>query len=87
MLRVGINASLLSVFAQSFVPNNTVNKREERIVFADTNVRAGVNFRTSLTNKDIASKNSLTVATLYAKSFRFAVSTVVRRTGTFFMSE
>lgn len=75
------------VFAHSFVPNDTVNECEQRIVFADTYVRTGVNLRTSLTNENVACKNALPVATLRAKTFCLAISTVVRRTGTFFMSE
>ena len=86
-LCVGINASLFFISAQSFVPNNTVNKRKQRIVLADTYVCAGVNLRTSLTNENVAGKNCLTVATLRAKTFCLTVSTVVGGTGTFLMSE
>jgi len=86
-LRVGINACFLSVFAHSFIPNNAVYERKQRIVFADTNVCTGMNLRASLANEDVPCENRLAVATLHAKSFRFAVSPVVGRTGTFFMSE
>ena len=82
-----INACLFLVFAHSFVPNDAVNKREERIVFTDTNVRAGVDFRTSLADENVTCEHRLTVATLRAKSFRLAISTVVRGTRTFLMSE
>ena len=87
ILRVGINACFFLVFAHSFITNNAVNKSKQRIVFADAYVRAGMNFRTSLANKDVACENCLTIAALHAKSFRLAVSTVVGRAGTFFMSE
>ena len=87
LLRVGINACFFLVFAHSFIPNDAIYESEQGVVFADTYVRAGMNFRTSLTNENVASENCLTVATLHAKSFRFAISTVVRGTGTFFMSE
>lgn len=86
-VRYGINACLFFVFAQSFIPNNAVDKREKGVVFADTYVCAGVDFRTTLTNENVPCEHCLTVATLRAKSFRFAVSTVVGRAGTFFMSE
>ena len=86
-LCVGINACFFLIFAHSFVANYAVNQSEQRIVFTDTNVRARVDFRTSLTNEDVPCKYGLTIAALRAKTFRFAVSTVVGRTGTFFMSE
>ena len=82
-----INASLFLIFAHSFVTNDAVNKREERIVFADTYVRAGMNFRASLANENITRENCLTVAALCAKTFSLAVSSVVGRTRTFLMSE
>ena len=82
-----INASFFLIFAHSFVTNDAVNKREERIVFADTYVRAGMNFRASLANENVTRENRLTVAALRAKAFCLAVSSVVGRTRTFLMSE
>ena len=87
ILRVGIYACFLLVFAHSFVPNNAVYESEQRIVFTDTYVRAGMNLRASLANENVPCENRLTVASFYAKSFSLAVSTVVGRTGTFLMSE
>ena len=89
LLRVShrINASLFLVFAHSFVTNDAVNKREERIVCTDTYVRAGMNFRASLANENVTRENCLTVAALRAKTFCLAVSSVVGRTRTFLMSE
>ena len=83
----GINACFFLVFAHSFIPNYAVNKREQGVVFTDTNVRTGMNLRASLANEDVPCENCLTVAALRAKAFRFAVSTVVGGAGTFFMSE
>lgn len=78
-----VNADLFSVFAQSFKPNNTIHEREQRIVFADPDIVAGMEFRAALTNQNVASKHFLPVRTLHAKAFRFAVAAVVRRTGSF----
>ena len=75
------------ISAQSFVSDGAVYQSKQRVVFTDTYARAGMNLRASLTNENVASKNELTVSALYAKAFRFAVTSVVRRTGTFFMSE
>ena len=87
ILRVGINACFLFVFAHSFEPNYAVYESEQRIVFTDTYVRAGMNLRASLANENVPCENRLTVASFHAKSFSLAVSTVVGRTGTFLMSE
>lgn len=43
--------------------------------------------RASLANKDVASENELTVGAFGAQTLGFAITTVVRRTRSFFMSE
>jgi hypothetical protein len=43
--------------------------------------------RSSLSDKNVASKNCLSVSLLYAKALGFAVSAVLGRTNTFFMSK
>ena len=86
-VRYGINACFFLVFAHSFVTYDSVYEREKGVVFTDTNVSAGMNLRTSLTNEDIPCEHCLTVATLRAKAFCFAIASVVGRTRTFLMSE
>ena len=86
-VRYGIYACFLFILTHSLITNYTVNEREKRVVFTDAYVRAGMNLRASLTNKNVARKHLLTVAALRAKTFRFTVSAVVRRTRTFLMSE
>ena len=48
--------------------HNTVDKCEERIVFTDAHVLAGVVFRATLTNDDVTSSNLLSAINLNAKS-------------------
>ena len=69
----GINADLLLISAQSFVPHHTVDEREKRIVAADADIGAGMDLRASLANEDIARKHCLTVAALGPQSLGFAV--------------
>ncbi len=73
----GIDGNLLSVFAHSFKLNGAVDKRKERIVFAQTYVVAGLEFGAALSYEDIARKHILTVGTLNAEHFGVAVSAVV----------
>lgn len=82
-----VNADLFSVLAQSFEPDNPVAKSEERIVFTDTDIVAGMELRAALTNENVAGKHFLTVGTLHTKAFCLAVSAVVRRACSFFMSK
>lgn len=82
-----INADLLFISAETLVFHHAVFEREERIVPADADVATGVDLRAALTDEDAARKHGLTVLTLYAEAFRVGVSSVVRGTGTLFMSE
>ena len=86
-VRYGIYACLFLVFAHSFITNDAVYESEQGVILADTDVCARMNFRTALTNENVACEYGLAVAALRAKAFRFAVSPVVGRTGTFLMSE
>ena len=80
---LNVNATeVVGAVSQSMIATEEQNEK-----IMDAYVRAGMNFRTSLANKDVACENCLTIAALHAKSFRLAVSTVVGRAGTFFMSE
>ena len=67
--------------------NNTVNKSEESVVSADTDVLAGMNRGASLSDDDVAGFYSLTVGLLDAETLCFAVASVLSRADTFFMSK
>jgi hypothetical protein len=46
-----------------------------------------MNFGSSLANENVACEYELTVSTLYAKTFSFAITTVLSRTHSLFMGE
>ncbi len=83
----GVNANLLSVFAQSFKSNGAVNKRKQRVVLAHADACPCLEFGAALSYKDIACKHELSVRALNSQHFGVAVSAVVGRTGTFLMGE
>ena len=65
---VFVYADLFAVFAQTFKLYCAVRESEKRIVTALTNVCAGVNVSSTLTNDDGACIDVLTVASLGAES-------------------
>jgi hypothetical protein len=66
---------------------DTVNESEKCIVRSSADVHAGMNACSALTYDDVSCGNSLTVRTLYAKSFRLGITTVLCGTDTFFMGK
>lgn len=87
LLLNGINADFFAVFAKALKANLTVYKCEKSIVLAFAYVCAGMDFCSSLSYKDVACKNELTVGALCTESFGFGITAVTGRTHTFFMSE
>ena len=87
LLLNGINADFFAVFAETLKANLTVCKCEKSIVLAFAYVCAGMDFCSSLSYKDVACKNELTVGALCTESFGFGITAVTGRTHTFFMSE
>lgn len=65
---VFVYADLFAVFAQTFKLDFAVRESEKRIVAALTNIYAGVNVSSTLTNDDGACINVLAVASLGAES-------------------
>jgi hypothetical protein len=82
-----VNADLLLALRLLLKLNLTVDQSEQSIVRTDTDILAGVNCGASLSDDDIAGDNLLTVRLLYAKALRFAVTAVLGRTDTFFVSK
>ena len=64
LFRYGIYADFFLVFAHSFIAYDAVRQSKQGVVAADTDVRAGVDLRSSLTNENVTRKNFLTVAAL-----------------------
>ena len=84
---VGVNADLLLVLGLALELDLAVNQSEEGVVLADTDIVAGMDGSTALSDNDIAGNNGLTVSLLYAKTLRLTIAAVLSRTNTFFMCE
>ena len=65
--------------------NYTINKCEEGVVLAHTNILTWVVNSTALTNDDVACLRYLTTIKLYAESFALRLTAVLRTTYTFFV--
>ena len=79
------NADLLFAKVLGLKAHNAVDSSKERIVFADTNVGAGMNVCATLTHEDIARKHELTIRALRSETLGMAVAAVTGRTNAFFM--
>lgn len=73
---VFVYADLFAVLAQTLKLNFAACESKESIVAALTNIYAGVNVCSTLTNDDGACINKLTVASFRAESFRFGITAV-----------
>ena len=62
-----------------------VYKSEQSVVLTLTDIGAGMDLGSALSDKDIAGENKLTVGSLGAKTLRLTVAAVLGRTHTFFM--
>ena len=80
-----VYANLLETEMLRLKTNHAVYLGEERIVFSDTDVIAGMEMRSALANQDVARKNELTVSTLGSKTLRLAVTAVSGTADAFFM--
>lgn len=56
----------------------SVDQREERVVAADPDVVAGMEFRAPLTHQDVSGADSLTTKPLDAKVLRIRIAAVAR---------
>jgi hypothetical protein len=84
---VGVNAYTSSAVCDMLKLNFSVDESEQSVILAAANVYAGMDVSASLTNNDVAGDYMLTVSSLNAKSLGLAVTTVLGRTYTFFMSK
>jgi len=67
--------------------NGAVNKRKESVVRTDTNIVTGMDLGSTLSYKNIACKNCLTVCLLNAKALRLGITTVLGRTNALLVGE
>ena len=80
-----VDADLFAVFAHALEPDGTVDQSEESVVRTFTDVVAGMDVGTTLSDKDVTCQDELTVGAFYAKSFGFGIATISGRTHTFLM--
>ena len=80
-----VNADLLLAKVFGLEAHNAVDSSKERIVFADTNVGAGMNVCATLTHEDVARKHELTIRAFRPETLGMAVAAVTGRTNAFFM--
>ena len=84
---VCVNADLLLTLGLMLKLDSTVNQSKQSVVLAYTDVLAGANCASSLSDNDIAGNDCLTVSLLYAKALGLTVTAVLRRTDTLLMSK
>ena len=84
---VGVNAYLSSSVGDVLELYLTVDQSKQSVIGATANIVAGMDVGSSLTDDDIAGKYALTVSGLYAQALGFAVTAVLGRTDTFFVSK
>ena len=82
-----VNANLSSALSNVFELYLAVDESEQGIVGTATNIVAGMNMSASLADDDVACDYRGTICLLYAKTLGFAVTAVLGRTNTLFMSE
>ena len=89
MLRVfyRVDADLLLGAAEALKAHNTVLQRKQRIVAADADVRARMDFRAALPNQNVACEGKLPIGTLGAEALAFRIAAVLGGTHSLFMSK
>ena len=80
-----VNRDLLAVLAHALKLHSAVHEGEQSVVTTLTDVSAGVDLSSALSDKDVAGQNELSVGSLYTKALRLTVAAVLGRTHTFFM--
>ena len=67
--------------------NGAVGKCKESIVRTDTYVLTGMDLGTTLSNKNVTSKNCLSISLLYAETLGLGITAVFSRTYALFVSK
>lgn len=80
-----VYADFLAVFVKALKLNGSVNKSKQSVIRTLTDIVAGMNMGSTLSDKDVAGKYILAVTAFYTKSLGFGVPSVVRGTLSFFM--
>jgi len=75
-MQLGVNAYEFSFPALVLKLHETLDQREQRIVFAAAYIFARLPFRTALTRKDIPAENFLPAEFLQTQALRMRITTV-----------
>src|SRR5215471_3423353 len=84
-LRRRYNGHVGAAFSFRCELNLSINEREQRVIFAGTDIMAGVPFGTALARKDIAGEHDLAAGRLQAEPLARRVAAVSRRSACFFV--
>ena len=76
LLLNGVNANLFAGLAVALKFNCAVDKSEKSVIRADADIVAGMDFGASLSHKDVACENELTVCSFCAESLGFGITAV-----------
>ncbi len=82
---IGINAYFLAVTTNSLEFYLAVDHCKKCIIRTLSNACSGMDMSASLSYDNITCKNVLSVSSLYTKTFRFGISSVLGGAHTFFM--
>ena len=86
-LLCGVNADLFSAAGDVLKLHLAVDLCKQGIVRTDTDIVAGMDVGASLSDQNASGSDDLSVRSLNAQSFRFAVSAVLGRTNALFVGE
>ena len=84
---VSVNANLLSTTGDMLELNNTVDESKESVVGADAYVVTGMDLCATLSYKDVAGDNGLTVTLLNTETLGLRITTVLGRTNALLVGE
>ncbi len=80
-----VNGYLHFQFGNHLELHFSVNESKKSVILSETDVIAGTEFSSSLTNKNISRKDGFSSETFYSESLRIGIPTVLRRSATFLM--
>ena len=80
-----VNRNLLAILILALELYLAVYESEQGVVLTLTNVGAGMDLSSALSDEDIAGQDELTVCSFRSKTLRLTVAAVLGRTHTFFM--
>ena len=81
----GLHVHVRTVLSPFFEHYGAIRQGEQRVVFAEPHIDAGVVLGAALPHNDVTRNYGLSAEFFYTESFTFRISTVFRATGSFFV--